>query len=397
MEQCLHSVAKAISGIDAEVFVVDNASSDNSQQYLAPQFKWVTFKWNTTNVGFSKANNSVLQEATGEYILFLNPDTIIAEDTLRKCLNFLKQQPSAGALGVHMLDGAGRFLKESKRGLPTPFSSFCKMTNLSFLFPTSSLLADYYQGHLPENETRPIPVLAGAFLMITKKALAATRGFDEQFFMYGEDVDLSYRLTMAGFVNYFFADTSIIHFKGESTQKLSPSYQQHFYGAMRMFVNKHYATKKTTRLLMNCAIGFGAGLAAIKKAVVPAKKRDGSKPLLTAVVATHEEFNRLLAVTKNAATPIILAGRIALTEQDTAASIGVLQALDICIKKHQLQQLIFCEGSLSNAQIIELTERYSGRVAFLFHAQNSQSIVGSNNKNSRGIFIAAASSGQPTL
>jgi hypothetical protein len=233
--------------------------------------------------------------------------------------------------------------------------------------------------------------------MITKKALAATRGFDEQFFMYGEDVDLSYRLTMAGFVNYFFADTSIIHFKGESTQKLSPSYQQHFYGAMRMFVNKHYATKKTTRLLMNCAIGFGAGLAAIKKAVVPAKKRDGSKPLLTAVVATHEEFNRLLAVTKNAATPIILAGRIALTEQDTAASIGVLQALDICIKKHQLQQLIFCEGSLSNAQIIELTERYSGRVAFLFHAQNSQSIVGSNNKNSRGIFIAAASSGQPTL
>ena len=160
-----------------------------------------------------------------------------------KCLSFLKQQPQAGALGVHMIDGSGQFLKESKRGLPTPFSSFCKMAGLSLLFPKSSLFANYYQGHLPEKETHTTDVLAGAFLMMTKKAIAATQGFDEQFFMYGEDVDLSYRLTQAGFANYYFADTTIIHFKGESTQKLSPSYSKHFYGAMRMFVNKHYEAK----------------------------------------------------------------------------------------------------------------------------------------------------------
>jgi hypothetical protein len=232
-------------------------------------------------------------------------------------------------------------------------------------------------------------VLAGAFLMMTKKAIAATQGFDEQFFMYGEDVDLSYRLTQAGFANYYFADTTIIHFKGESTQKLSPSYSKHFYGAMRMFVNKHYEAKKATRFFMNSAIGFGEGLAATKRGLTPKKEPQSSKPLLTAVVATHEVFNKLLMITKNAAVPIVLAGRIALTEHDTDASIGYVGAIDLCLKKHSLQQLILCEGCLSFAEIIQLVAKHAGQVAFLFHAANSGAIVGSNHKNTRGIFIVA--------
>lgn len=389
LEQCLCSVDKAIQQIEAEVFVVDNASSDNSKAYLTPKFPWVHFKWNTSNDGFGKANNSVLKEAKGDCILFLNPDTILPEDALVKCLSFLKQQPLAGALGVHMIDGSGQFLKESKRGLPTPFSSFCKMTGLSLLFPQSPLFASYYQGHLLEKETNTTDVLAGAFLMMTKKAIGATQGFDEQFFMYGEDVDLSYRLTQAGFANYYFADTTIIHFKGESTQKLSPSYSKHFYGAMRMFVNKHYEAKKATRFFMNSAIGFGEGLAVTKRWLIAKKEPQSSKPLLTAVVATHEAFNKLLMITKNAAVPIVLAGRIALTEHDTDASIGYVGAIDLCLKKHSLQQLILCEGSLSFSEIIQLVAKHAGQVAFLFHAANSGAIVGSNHKNTRGIFIVA--------
>lgn len=390
LEQSLCSVAKAIQHIEAEVFVVDNASSDNSKQYLTPKFPWVKFKWNPNNDGFSKANNSVLKEATGEYILFLNPDTILPEEALQKCLQFLKQQPNAGALGVRMIDGSGRFLKESKRGLPTPFSSFCKMAGLSFLFPNSPLFADYYQGHLPENQTHATPVLAGAFMMLSKKAVAATQGFDEQFFMYGEDVDLSYRLSEAGFTNYYFSDTTILHFKGESTQKLSAKYYQHFYGAMQLFVNKHYGAKKITRFLMNSAIRFGAGLAAIKRLFAYKNDKQQSTPMLTAVVGTQQEFNELLTITKYAANPIVLAGRIALSEDDADANIGTVTSLESCLKNHSLQQLIFCEGSLSFTAIIQLVDKHAGKVDFLFHAKGGGSVVGSSNKNSRGLFIAAS-------
>lgn len=389
LEQCLCSVAKAIEHLEAEVFVVDNASTDSSKEYLPPKFPWVKFTWNSSNDGFGKANNSVLKDATGDCILFLNPDTILPEDALEKCLQFFQAQPNAGALGVRMIDGSGRFLKESKRGLPTPFAAFCKMAGLSFLFPTSSLFADYYQGHLPQKETHPTPVLAGAFMMLTKEAVAATKAFDEQFFMYGEDVDLSYRLTQAGYSNFYFADTSIVHFKGESTQKLSAGYYQHFYGAMQLFVNKHYATKKTTRVLMNSAIVFGAGVASVKRLFTSKKESPSLKPLLTAVVATQKEFNALLTITKHAGIPIVLAGRIAIADNDVDANIGSITSLETCLKKHSIQQLIFCEGSLSFASIIQLVDKHAGKVDFLFHAEGSRSIVGSSNKNSRGLFIVA--------
>ncbi|MEX1202791.1 MAG: glycosyltransferase family 2 protein [Ferruginibacter sp.] len=389
LEQCLCSVAKAIQQIDAEVFVVDNCSSDNSKQYLTPKFAWVKFKWNVTNEGFGNASNSVLEEATGRYLLFLNPDTILPEDALLKTVQFFNNTPNCGALGVRMIDGSGRFLKESKRGMPTPFSSFSKMIGLANLFPKSRLFADYYQGHLSEHITQPVAILAGAFMMMSKKAIEATNGFDEQFFMYGEDVDLSYRITQAGFTNYYFADTSIVHFKGESSQRRAATYFKYFYGAMSLFVNKHYADRKLTRFLMNTAIRLGAGIAALNRLFDTEKKQTGSTALLTAVVATQPTFNRILQIIKNAEVPLMLVGRIALNNEDTEPAIGHIQQLDVCIQQYQIQQIILCEDSWSFAAIIQLVEEHAGKTAFLFHAANSGSVVGSNNKNTNGIFIAA--------
>lgn len=240
LEQCLCSVQKAIAGITAEVIVIDNNSSDNSIPYLKPRFPGVQFLVNTENTGFAKACNQGLQLSTGKYILFLNPDTIIPEDCFHQCISFLSAHPEAGALGIKMLDGRGNFLKESKRSFPSPLTSLFKLSGLSRLFPGSRVFSRYHLGHLNENENHEADVLAGAFMMIKKEVLDQTGGFDETFFMYGEDIDLSYRIQKAGYKNYYFAQSCILHFKGESTRKGSMNYVRMFYKAMSVFVKKHY-------------------------------------------------------------------------------------------------------------------------------------------------------------
>lgn len=240
LEQCLCSVFRATQHIDTEVLVVDNHSTDGSLEYLEPRFPNVKFFSNTTNEGYAVANNRALAAASGKYILFLNPDTIIPEDAFEKCISFLEQHPQAGALGVKMVDGTGRFLKESKRAFPAPLTSFYKLSGLARIFPKSRQFARYYLGHLDDNADHEVDVLAGAFMMMPKAVLDITGGFDERFFMYGEDVDLSYRVQQAGYKNYYFAGTTIIHFKGESTRKGSLNYVRLFYKAMSQFVKKHY-------------------------------------------------------------------------------------------------------------------------------------------------------------
>ena len=224
----------------AEVFVVDNNSSDNSLKYLKPRFPEVNFLENSENLGFSRANNQAIGVANGEYILFLNPDTILPEDCLITCLRFMDETPGAGALGIRMIDGMGRYLPESKRGFPSPWISFCKMFGLTSAFPSSRLFAGYYMGHLDEKTNNEVDILSGAYMMVRKNVLDKTGGFDERFFMYAEDIDLSYRIQKAGFRNYFFAGSSIIHFKGESTRK-DNFYVKQFYKAMVQFVRKHYS------------------------------------------------------------------------------------------------------------------------------------------------------------
>jgi O-antigen biosynthesis protein len=244
LEQCLFSVRRAAQGIEIETVVVDNNSTDGSMEYLKPKFPEVRFIENEKNLGFGAACNKGLEQASGSYILFLNPDTIVAENSFTACLGFFEKHLSCGALGVRMIDGAGQFLRESKRSFPSPSTSLYKLSGLARLFPRSKVFGRYHLGHLDPMKSHEADVLAGAFMMIRKEVLERSGGFDETFFMYGEDVDLSYRIQQTGYKNFYCADTTIIHFKGESTKRGSLNYVRMFYQAMSVFVQKHYGGTK---------------------------------------------------------------------------------------------------------------------------------------------------------
>ena len=266
LEQCLCSVMKSIENIESEIFVVDNNSSDGSRDFFTDRFPLVKFIWNKENIGFSKANNIAISQAVGKYILFLNPDTLIPEDCLEKCISFFESRPCAGALGIKMLDGSGKFLKESKRSFPSPLTSFYKLSGLATLFPRSKVFSKYHLGNLDENQNHQVDVLAGAFMMVPKKIIDVVGIFDEDFFMYGEDIDLSYRIREAGYNNFYFAESSIIHFKGESTKRGGLNYVRLFYKAMSIFAGKHYGKKAVFfNLLIQTGIIIRAFLSGIKR------------------------------------------------------------------------------------------------------------------------------------
>ncbi len=267
LEQCLQSVERALTGISAEVYVVDNASVDNSMQMVAEKFPWVIAIKNKDNVGFSKANNQAIRLSKGEYVLLLNPDTVVEENTFKQVLSFMDKHENAGALGVKMIDGKGNYLPESKRGLPTPMVAFYKMFGFTALFPKSKRFAQYYLGHLSENENQEVEILAGAFMLMRASALEKSGLLDEDFFMYGEDIDLSYRIIKAGYKNYYCADTSIIHYKGESTKKGSLNYVYVFYNAMVIFAQKHFSQSyaRFFGLFIHLAIYLRAGLSIFKR------------------------------------------------------------------------------------------------------------------------------------
>ncbi len=243
LEQALLSVRKAITRLPApvEIFVVDNNSADHSVAMLQQRFPEVKLIINQQNFGFAKANNQALRQATGEYVLLLNPDTVVEEDTFLKCCSFMDEHSEAGGLGVKMLDGTGRYLPESKRGLPTPWVGFYKIAGLTNLFPQSEKFARYYLGHLDKNQTQEVEVLAGAFMFLRSAVLTKIGLLDEAFFMYGEDVDLSYRIRQANFKNFYFPHTRIIHYKGKSTRHSSLNYVYVFYNAMAIFYRKHFS------------------------------------------------------------------------------------------------------------------------------------------------------------
>ncbi len=268
LEQCLHSVSKAIEPIEAEVFVVDNNSIDGSCAMVKEKFPWVKLIENKENVGFARANNQAIRIAKGEYILLLNPDTVVQEDTFIRCIEFMDKHPEAGALGVKMIDGKGNFLPESKRSLPTPWVAFYKIFGLSALFPKSPIFGKYHLTYLDKEQIHQVDVLSGAFMFIRKKVLDTIGLLDESFFMYGEDIDLSYRITLAGYKNYYFPQTTIIHYKGESTKKGSLNYVIVFYNAMIIFARKHFSNSnfKYLTLLINLAIFLRASLSIVKRA-----------------------------------------------------------------------------------------------------------------------------------
>ncbi|UPL50005.1 glycosyltransferase family 2 protein [Hymenobacter sublimis] len=274
LEQALLSVRRAVEklGRPVEVFVVDNNSVDGSVAMVKTRFPEVILIENHDNPGFSKANNQALRRAQGQYVLLLNPDTVVEEDTFRLCCEFMDQHPKAGGLGVKMLDGQGMFLPESKRGLPTPWVAFYKIFGLAKLFPKSRRFGRYHLGFLSPEQSHEIEVLSGAFMLMRKAALDQVGLLDEDYFMYGEDIDLSYRLTQGGWKNYYFAGTRIIHYKGESTKRTSVNYVFVFYRAMVIFARKHFAPNRAGAFsfLINLAIWLRAGAAVAQRLVVQA-------------------------------------------------------------------------------------------------------------------------------
>jgi GT2 family glycosyltransferase len=377
LEQCLHSVVRAAEGLQTEIIVVDNASSDGSIDYLQPLFPSVHLIASKKNLGFGRANNLALQQAKGEYVLFLNPDTIVPEDCFKRCISFFEHHPKAGALGIRMLDGSGSFLPESKRSFPSTSTAFFKAVGLADAFPKSKFLNKYSLGYLDEKHNHPVDVLAGAFVMIRKCVLDEVGGFDEQFFMYGEDIDLSYRIKKAGFENWYFAETPIIHFKGESMKKWSADHVKVFYEAMIVFVKKHYQ-------------GSGAGL--LKLLLIGGIRLKSMVSLLKGSVS--HQTNKV-SISKNVAIigtdeDVIVCKQLYLTQPLSnihmfCDEFSTLQ--QFCIK-NKITQLVFCSAALNSSTAISLIDQLGNKYSYRFHASGSNSFVGSDHKSELGEALA---------
>lgn len=273
LKQCLSSVygsqRKLADGseLELDVWVVDNDSVDGSVEMVRADFPQVHVIENHENVGFAKANNQALAGCAGQCLLLLNPDTVVESDTFVRCINFMEEHPDCGGLTVKMVDGDGNFLKESKRGFPTPEASFYKISGLIKLFPHSRRIAAYYMGHLPEDAVNEIEIMPGAFLLLRHEVYQQIGGLDERYFMYGEDIDYSWRIHLAGWKNYYLPETRIIHYKGESTKKGSMNYVYTFYNAMSIFV-KRYFTGGNARLfnaLLHTAIWLRASMSWLRR------------------------------------------------------------------------------------------------------------------------------------
>lgn len=243
VEQCIRSIYAAKENLNIEVLVVDNASSDGSVDYLSEQFPQVDFISNTQNAGFGRANNQALSQAQGKYLLVLNPDTLLGEDSLRALYDYMESHPQTGAIGPKILTRYGSFDKASKRGLPTPWVSFCKISGLASLFPKSKLFGKYHLLYLDEDSSNPVDSLSGACMFVRREVYEQTGGFDEDYFMYGEDIDWSFRIKQSGWTVEYAPVTKIVHFQGESTRRSTIDRHRAFYGAMHIFVEKHFRTK----------------------------------------------------------------------------------------------------------------------------------------------------------
>lgn len=253
LELCVLSVQKALEKIDGEIIVIDNNSQDDSCKMMKLRFPNVKLIENKENSGFPKGNNIGVSQAKGEYICILNPDTVVAEDTFTKVLAFTKKQQELGIVGVKLIDGTGNFLPESKRGIPTPFVSFTKITGLYKIFPKT--FGKYYAQHLSENETGKVEILVGAFMLMKRDLYNEIGGFDENCFMYSDDIDLSYMALKNGKSNYYFHETSVIHYKGESTIK-DGTYMNRFQEAMNFFYKKHFRVSFFFSVFMKIGIVF---------------------------------------------------------------------------------------------------------------------------------------------
>ena len=290
LEQTLRSVEQAMQGMTGEVIVIDNLSGDDSIAFSRERHPGVTFIENQENVGFARANNQAIMQARGEYTLILNPDTIITPQCLQEGIAWMKSHPKCGAIGARMMDGNGVFLPESKRAFPTPWVSFCKIFGLSKLFPRSPWFAKYHLRYLSDLEPQCIDILSGAYMLCRTSVLQQLGGFDEDFFMYGEDIDLSYRIVKAGYENWFLP-TPMIHYKGESTKKDTMRYVRIFYDAMLIFYRKHFPRFNLIFYpIVKLGVIVRAGMAMIRrlvKRVLPSSGKPASETWPWAIISDY--------------------------------------------------------------------------------------------------------------
>jgi GT2 family glycosyltransferase len=358
LEHCLFSVNAACAAINAEIIVVDNNSTDGSEAFFANKFSAVKFYWLKENLGFAKACNYGLQKAAGKYILFLNPDTIVGENSLTNCLAYALKLQNPGAIGVRMIDGAGNFLPESKRNLPKPISGLFKALGLARLFSNNSFFAGYYATHVKQNEIAKVPVLAGAFMMMDTALAKQLGGFDESFFMYGEDIDLSYRITQAGYHNYYIGTETILHFKGESLPRQSKTFAQNFYTATSLFVTKHYGNKPLLKLSMLGFIGL-------------------SKTIALLFAKTNKSHSVL---TENIYQAHLVGNQAAIAKPKTTSP-----QIKIIAEKETNNAYIFC--NTSHQQTIKDIEQMGKNTLCFIFTEGACSLIASSNKNLQGLVL----------
>jgi GT2 family glycosyltransferase len=368
LEQCVASVQEALSNIDGEIIVVDNNSLDDSCEMMKTHFPNVKLIENNTNLGFPKGNNIGVAHAKGDYICILNPDTVVAEDTFEKVLAFAEKQKNIGIVGCKLIDGTGNFLPECKRGVPTPFVALTKIFGLYKLFPKTALFNRYYAQHLSENETGKVGILVGAFMIMKRNLYQEIGGFDENCFMYSDDIDLSYIALKKGKTNYYFHETTVIHYKGESTVK-DGLYMKHFREAMQFFYRKHFRSS----IIFDVFMKIGAFFFALIK-----KNQSKLKPLKAEEYVLFSKNEKLKNKLENLFhKKVHWQSQI---EGNTLFSHSILNKTQT--------EIIFDNTDLSFKEIISFLEENKNQgFTFKIIPKNTFFMIGSNNSNDKGTVI----------
>jgi GT2 family glycosyltransferase len=371
LEQCVLSVQLAIQNLDAEIIVIDNNSSDDSCEMMKQRFPSIKLIENKENLGFPKGNNIAVKEAKGEYICILNPDTVVAEDTFEKILNsqLATRNSQLGIIGCKLIDGTGNFLPESKRGIPTPWVAFTKIFGLYKIFPKSSMFNQYYAQQLAENQSGKVDILVGAFMVMKRELYKDLGGFDENCFMYSDDIDLSYMALQKGKTNYYFHETTVIHYKGESTVR-DGTYMKRFQEAMNFFYEKHFKVSFFFSLFMKIGIVFFSLVKVFQGKTLPKANPDN-----------------YLLISDNEALKEKLAHKLQKSIERIPLENGKIVISQTISKAKNTEVILDTNDTGFKNAIAFLEENNSNELTFKLLPIQSDFIIGSNSSNDRGEVI----------